>query len=224
MIREELADGVTLYCGDCREILPSLGCVDAMVTDPPYGVNFRSGWENKFYNCKIANDEDVSARDFVIKWMNGRPALVFGSWKVRRPPETKLLLVWDKGTVGMGELSLPWFPGTEEIYVIGRGWAGTRTRAVLPHYVRNEFHPTEKPVSLMRELLTKCPAHWVILDPFMGSGTTGVAAVKLGRRFIGIEIEPNYFDISRRRISEALKQPDMFIERPKPILQEALPL
>ena len=61
-----------------------------------------------------------------------------------------------------------------------------------------------------------------ILDPFMGSGTTGVAAVKLGRKFIGIEIEPKYFDIACRRISEALKQPDMFIEKPKPAVQEAL--
>ena len=82
-------------------------------------------------------------------------------------------------------------------------------------------HPTEKPLSLMVELVSKCP-QGTILDPFMGSGTTGVACANLGRKFIGIEIEPKYFDIALRRISETLKQPDMFIEKPKPVKQEAL--
>jgi len=86
----------------------------------------------------------------------------------------------------------------------------------------NDHHPTEKPVGLMTAI-----CEWTagaILDPFMGSGTTGVAAVKLGRKFIGIEIEPKYFDIARKRISEALKQGDMFIEKPKPAKQEILEL
>jgi site-specific DNA-methyltransferase (adenine-specific) len=87
---------------------------------------------------------------------------------------------------------------------------------------RHGEHQTEKPIPLMRELVGLfTQPDSIILDPFMGSGTTGVAAVKLGRRFIGVEIEPRYFDIACRRIAEALKQPDFFVERPAPAKQEA---
>ena len=213
-----LLDGrVTLYCGDCQELLASLSDADAVVSDVPYGVAFKSGWNNRFRDVEIANDKSTSARDAVVAWMGARPGIIFGSWKVEKPKGTRATLIWDKGTVGMGDLSIPWFPATEEIYVLGGGFVGSRTTPVLSHYVRNEFHPTEKPVGLMLDLLHKCDPRWTILDPFMGSGTTGVAAVKLGRRFIGIEIEPRYFDIACRRIEEASKQADLFIEpAPKP--------
>jgi site-specific DNA-methyltransferase (adenine-specific) len=90
---------------------------------------------------------------------------------------------------------------------------------------RDIEHPCPKPAVYMDWLATfaSLPGE-TILDPFMGSGTTGVAAVKLGRKFIGIEIEPKYFDIACKRISEALKQPDMFIERPKSAKQEVFEL
>ena len=113
-------------------------------------------------------------------------------------------------------------------------WAGTGfakwnsggKRGVYKHCVngplRQGEHPTEKPISLMCELLADFTNKGqTILDPFMGSGTTGVAAVKMGRQFIGIEREPKYFDIAVKRISDALKQPDLFIEKPKPVKQEA---
>ena len=84
-------------------------------------------------------------------------------------------------------------------------------------------HPTQKPLDVMKWCIERLPSGCsTILDPFMGSGTTGVACVKLGRKFIGIEIEPKYFDIACKRISEALKQPDFFVEKPKPAKQEAL--
>ena len=86
----------------------------------------------------------------------------------------------------------------------------------------NKQHPTQKPLPLMEWCIEKLPPSvLLILDPFMGSGTTGVACIRRGKRFIGIEREPKYFDIACRRISEALKQPDMFIERPAPAKQEA---
>lgn len=86
-------------------------------------------------------------------------------------------------------------------------------------------HQTRKPLILMKDLVSLFSnRNQTILDPFMGSGTTGVAAVRLGRKFIGIEIEPKYFDIACRRIGEALKQPDLFIESPKPMRQETLAL
>jgi site-specific DNA-methyltransferase (adenine-specific) len=88
---------------------------------------------------------------------------------------------------------------------------------------RQREHPNEKPIDLVSRLVaTHSNRGDLILDPFMGSGTTGVAAVKLGRKFIGIEIEPKYFDIACQRISDALKQPDLFIERPKPVRQESM--
>lgn len=222
---EHLADGVTLYLGDSRDILPTLGKVDAVVSDVPYGVAFSSGWANKFQRVSIANDQNTDARDAIVEWMGNRPGILFGSWKVEKPKGTKATLIWDKGTVGMGDLTIPWFPATEEIYILGSGFAGSRTSPVLRHYVRNEFHPTEKPVGLMRELIAKCDPCWSILDPFMGSGTTGVAAVQLGRKFIGIELDPGYFDIACRRMSDALARPDLFIPAPaSKAKQEALEL
>jgi DNA modification methylase len=229
--REEiLADGVRLILGDCRDVLPTLGPVDAVVTDPPYGIALRSGMGGTFGDMRIEGDETTAARDFVLQWGKGHPAIVFGAWRIPRPHDTRAVLIWDKGEhTGMGDLSLPWKPCFEEIYIIGHGFLGERTSAVMRHMaiagamtahgLRN--HPTEKPLSLITELVRKCPGK-IILDPFMGSGTTGVGAVKLGRKFIGIEIEPTYFDIACRRISEALKQPDFFIPRPAPARQEAL--
>lgn len=198
-------DGIVIYHGDCREVLPGLEA-DALVTDPPYGVNFSTGWGNKFCGVTIANDDDTQARDWVIQRWNDRPAIVFGSWKVCKPPKTRAVLIWDKGTVGMGDLSLPWFPCTEEIYILGDGWTGTRTSAVMRHVYKNKFHPTEKPVNLMLQLIGKCDLSWVILDPFMGSGTTLRAAKDLGRRAIGIEICEKYCEIAAKRLEQGVFQ------------------
>jgi len=170
----------------------------------------------------IAGDETTAARDAVIDFCGPyRPKLVFGTWRVPRPVATKMVLVWDKGgALGMGDLSLPWKPDHEEIYVLGSGFIGHRDCGSVIHHApvqsmskNGRLHPTEKPVGLMRKLLQKTAG--IVLDPFMGSGTTGVACVKLGRKFIGIELDPKYFDIACKRIEEAYKQPDMFIEPSK---------
>jgi len=200
----------TLYLGDCRDILPTLPKVDAtLVSDVPYGVSYNSGWDNKFRGVRIANDDNTEARDAVLSSWSG-PAIIFGTWKVARPPGVKALLVWEKGTVGMGDLSVPWFPNTEEIYVIGDGWTGSRVSSVLRYPVRNEFHPTEKPIELMRHLIARCVSPRIV-DPFMGSGSTGVAAILEGRDFVGCEIEQAYFDIACKRIEDAQRQGDMFV-------------
>jgi DNA modification methylase len=114
--------------------------------------------------------------------------------------------------LGMGDLSLPWGPSTEEIYVLGDGFTGKRGRSVLrfqgigPYQQsRGErLHPTQKPVSLLCALIAKCPTDWVILDPFIGSGTTLRAAKDLGRRAIGIEIEERYCEIAANRLAQGV--------------------
>jgi site-specific DNA-methyltransferase (adenine-specific) len=107
------------------------------------------------------------------------------------------------------------------------GWNSGGKRGVYTHLTnppnRDGEHPTEKPIALMSELVLDFTVHQqLIADPFMGSGTTGVAAVKLGRRFVGIEIDARYFAIACRRIDAALKAPDLFVPPPKPAKQEAM--
>ena len=216
--RKEVIGNATLYLGDCLEILPTLEKVDAVITDPPYGIAYKSNMGGKFKGDEIHADASVLVRDELLGAAVFERALVFGSWKADKPKGVKQTLVWDKGEhVGMGDLSLPWRPNTEEIYVIGSGFCGHRGSSVIrinapsPNFTKDSqrFHPTEKPVGLMAELLSKCPGE-KILDPFMGSGTTGVACANLGRKFIGIEIEPKYFDIACERIENAQRQSRLF--------------
>lgn len=202
---------VTIFHGDCREIDTWL-TADVLVTDPPYGMTLRSGWNGEFGDCEIAGDGDTSVRDAVLTSWGQRPALVFGRWSVVRPAGTRMVLAWEKGEhVGMGDLALPWKPNTEEVYVLGSGFRGRRTGSVLRHLAiagtvavsRGRNHPTEKPVDLMRELIGKCPAG-IVADPFMGSGTTLRAAKDLGRKAIGIELEERYCEIAARRMGQGV--------------------
>ncbi len=198
-----------IYHGDCREVTEWL-TADVLVTDPPYGVAYSSGMGGKFRNAAITGDADTAARDAAINAWGDRPALVFGSWKRDRPGGVRQVLTWNKGDhVGMGDLTLPWRPNTEEVYVIGDGFSGHRGSSVLtynapspnftPAHLRH--HPTEKPAKLMRDLIGKCP-EGVVADPFMGSGTTLRAAKDLGRKAIGIELEERYCEIAARRLGQ----------------------
>lgn len=205
----------TLYLGDCLDILPMLGPVDAVVTDPPFGANYKSGHFG-YLSRSIPGDNDTTLRDALLDAWHG-PALVFGTWKSPRPKATKMVLVWDTGgALGMGDLSIPWKPSHQEIYVIGTGFSGPRTSDVLysppvqSMASNGRVHPNEKPIPLLVMLLEKCPEKWTIFDPFMGSGTTGVACARLGRKFIGIEIEPRYFDIACKRIAREYEQLKLF--------------
>lgn len=236
---EQLADGVTLYLGDCREILPSLGKVDAVVTDPPYGIGEAagkaktrtSGLATKFRNAQIYrrdygddawDDKPIDAETMNLVCDSAQWAVIFGGNYYALPP-TSCWLIWDKlnGETDFADCEMAWTNFPKAVRRIRWLWNGCMR---MERNVERE-HPTQKPIEVMKWCLEHVPPPASkILDPFMGSGTTGVAAVKLGRKFIGIEIEPKYFDIACRRISEALKQPDMFIERPAPPKQEALEL
>ena len=205
------AGGITIYHGDCRDVLPGLAEYSAVVSEVPYGRALRSGWNGAHGDCRIENDKTTELRDWMLLQIK-TPAIVFGSPFVPRPigvtPDR--VLIWDKGEhVGMGDLSWPWKPNYEEIYIIGNGFNGPRSGSVLHHLAiagtvavtQGRDHPTQKPVSLMRALILKCPTG-TILDPFMGSGSTLRAAKDLGRRAIGIEIEERYCDVAARRLQQ----------------------
>ena len=205
--------GITIYCADCRDIIPNLPKADLLLTDPPYGISYssgRTGHDGGTSLDGIVGDEDTSLRDFVLSVTAPVPYIVFGSWKRPRPLSCIAVLIWEKGDhVGMGDLSFPWKPNTEEIYVAGTGFTGHRGSSVLKINAPVSWnsvgfgrqHPHEKPVRLISALMSKHPAS-LVLDPFMVSGTTLVAAQNLGRKAIGIEIEEKYCEIAAKRLSQ----------------------
>lgn len=215
MKRIEVIGNATLYLGDCREVIPMLPPPAVVLTDPPFGIDYQSGhatdelWQG---GRTIAGDADAQARDEALALLAAVPALVFGVRRVPQPAGTRSTLIWDKGpALGMGALDLPWKPSYEEIYVIGKGFHGRRDGAVIycppvQSMAKNgREHPNEKPVRLLSMLLDKSP-DGTVLDPFMGSGSTGVACAHLARPFIGVELIPAYFDIACRRIEDAQRQ------------------
>jgi DNA modification methylase len=210
-----------LYHGDCLEILPTLPKVDAVITDPPYGI----GWTKPFLangNSRahegIQNDGDCSARDAALRWHGGR-AIVFGSFQAPFPPDVRQILVWQKpGDSGLFGTVAGYRRDVEPVFVCGdwgaepvarssviRGKASFRGHSAA----ETGSHPHAKPVDLLAQLIAPAKAS-TILDPFMGSGTTGVACAQLGRKFIGIEIERKYFDVACERIDNAYRQQRMF--------------
>ena len=221
--KEVLAEGVEMWMGDCREVIPLLGKVDAVVTDPPYGINAardrksqKHGWRD--YDAPGWDKERPSAELIADLICLAKHAIVWGGnyFTDSLPPSSKWLS-WDKGQTdfSLADFELAWcsFPGASR-------------RIMLPRAVAmqdGKQHPTQKPVEVMRWCINQLPNGCnSIFDPFMGSGTTGVAAIKLGKHFVGIEREPKYFDVSRSRIMAAIDAPDMFIPRPKPAKQESM--
>lgn len=201
-------DHVTLYHGDCltehREWLNA----DVLVTDPPYGMAYESGWVKGRASQAIAGDLTVEARDRALAAWGERPAIAFGKWNVERPKNVRARLIWSKGDdPGMGDLAFPWGNSDEEIYVFGKGFAGKRGPNVLVHnkppVANRDAHPTPKPVPLMERLIEKCPPG-VIADPFAGSGATLLAARNLGRKAIGVELEERYCEIIAKRLDQGV--------------------
>lgn len=220
---EHLAEGVTLHLADCRDIAGAFADCAAILTDPPFGIAYRSGhatpdlWAGR----EIIGDGTTAVRDTALAAMPPVPMLVFGSDRAARPLGVRMRLIWDKGpALGMGALDLPWKPSSEEIYVIGRGFVGARDEGAVIYHppvqsmaCNGRQHPNEKPVALLQRLMRKLPAG-TIGDPFMGSGSTGVACVLAGRGFVGCEIDPRYFDTARRRIAAELARPRLPLPEP----------
>ena len=204
-------ESVTLYHGDCLEITDWLDA-DVLVTDPPYGMAYESNWNRDKRNVKIgrpvASDTDTAIRDAALDLWGDRAALVFGKWTQPRPAATKARLIWDKRVQGTGDLSIPWGPTDEEIYVLGSGFTGKRGSNVLPvqmlmsNDAARPDHPTPKPEGLMALLIAKTVG--VVADPFAGSGSTLVAARNLGRKAIGVELEERYCEVIANRLSQGV--------------------
>ncbi len=222
---ETLAEGVTLYCGDCREILPTLGKVDAVVTDPPYGINWKPRVNHQNQPWKDDVDFDPSP------WLAlGKYHLFWGAqYFARLLPHQEGWLTWCKRPItsdfsndnrSYATTELAWRDWGKAKFM-SLTWDGGKREGDAIN--RTFCHPSQKPIEIMDWCVRQLPLEARnILDPFMGSGTTGVACVRRGLKFVGIELEVEYFDIACRRISEALKQPDMFIEKPKPLQQQTL--
>lgn len=241
---ETIAEGVTLYLGDCREVLPQVGAVDHGMMDPPFDPEAhtpvrraRSGGLHK--NMPLDFEPLTNeVRDAVCEWcaenVSGwllafcqteqvagwRDAIEAAKIKYKTPmiwvkPDSVPKLNGQGPAIGYESIVSAWC-GTGHAR-----WNGGGKRGVFTHLTngptRTHTHMTEKPVPLMSELTQLFTNRGeLILDPFMGSGTTGVAAVSLGRRFVGIEVLPKHFDTACKRIAGALEQQDFFVEKAKP--------
>jgi DNA modification methylase len=204
----------TLYLGDCREIAPTLARPAAVISDPPYGIDYGKaggfsaacGWRQGAKGVEW--DRERPSSEF-LQWMGHAAdyvALWGGNYFADALPPSMGWLIWDKGQTdfSLADVELAWTNRKQAARRI------TVPRAVL--VAEGGEHPTQKPVSVMRFTIDKLrvPPGGVILDPYLGSGSTGVAAVQTRHPFVGIEIEPRYFDIACRRIEQAQRQGDMF--------------
>jgi site-specific DNA-methyltransferase (adenine-specific) len=230
MTRVEKIGLATLYLGDCRDIAPTLERPAAVISDPPYGIGFtysaggkcgahtgrKAGQDKRHANAPIVGDAEpfdpkpwLAVADIVLLWGANHFAqrLPDGRW-----------LAWNK----LGGLE-PWdsFSDVEFAWHNKRGadrifshlWKGLCQAGAG----EKRDHPTQKPVALMKWCIgeTKVPADGLVLDPYMGSGTTGIAAVQMGHPFAGIEIDPTYFGVACRRIEQAQRQADLFVAPPR---------
>lgn len=212
--RVEKIGNATLYLGDCREILPTLGRVDAVVTDPPYGMGFRSNYRAERYEA-IVNDDSDELLKFACQIPVSHSRYVFCRWdNIFSIPRPRSCVTWVKNNWSMGDLEHEHARQTEiALFYPGpdHAFPGKRPQDVIrAPRTENKFHPTEKPVGLMAAIVEWTAG--VVLDPFMGSGTTGVACAKLGRPFVGIEIDERHFETALHRISQEQQSPDLFAE------------
>lgn len=185
----------------------------SILTDPPYGIErFKKGSlrfdKNNEYKNGLEWDVKPKRELFDLIFSISNYQIIWGANNFSLP-ESEYFLVWDK------QQTVDNFASAELAYTNIKQPAKVFRYSIHKHNQTEKLHPTQKPVPLMEWCLDFLPDNETILDPFMGSGTTGVACVKLGRKFIGIELDPKYFDIACKRIEEAYKQPDLFIEKEK---------
>lgn len=198
-------DAVTIYHGDCRDILPTLEPVDLVLTDPPYGIGsvwkggWGHGWENARTLSVLRNEWDDTAPDtdtIALVLSKGSEVVIWGG-NYFALPISRGWLIWNKPERGftLSEAELAWTTRNN----VMRVWDSPRSDV-------GREHPTQKPISLMRWCIGFFPNAQTILDPFMGSGTTLRAAKDLGRKAIGIELEEKYCEVAAKRMSQTVMQ------------------
>lgn len=210
-MNKTIIGNATLYLGDCMDILPTLDKVDAVITDPPYGIGAdrhagktENGWTQWDVIGWDSAKPEVETIKAILKF--GKVVIIWGgNYFTDCLPPSMQWLVWDKGQRGFSLADCEF------------AWSSQNNAARVFDYARalaikdGKQHPTQKPIALMKWCIEQCKNNpQTIFDPFMGSGTTGVAAVQMGRKFIGIEREPKYFDIACKRIEDAQRTFDMF--------------
>ena len=235
IIREERIGGQRLILGDCLEVMPLLGKVDAVVTDPPYGIGVdramaansgtkygKAAAPKGNYISSGWDDTPIGKAHIEAIMYAGQSVVIFGGNYFALPP-TRCWLVWDKknGSNEFADCELAWTNLDKPVRRIEWMWNGMLRK----HGEARHGHPTQKPVGVMEWCINHLPKDaQTILDPFMGSGTTLVACEKLGRQGIGIELDPDYFEIACKRVDEATRQPDLFIEPTEKPTQKGLDL
>jgi len=233
-VRIETMGDATLYLGDCLDILPTLGGVDAVISDPPYGGGLATDYANRF-KTKAGNWWKNSDRETQIRHapivgddepfdpapllaIDSRVKCLWGAnWYANRLPDSGGWYVWDKrggrrdvsaAEWPMGEGELAWTNAGKGVRIFRHTWFGL----IKDSEHGEHHHPTQKPVALMEWCIeqVKCKPGETVVDPYMGSGTTGVACAKMGRKFVGIEVEEKYFDIACERIAAIYAQGKLF--------------
>jgi len=220
---ERIGDAV-LYNGDCLEVIPKLTDISVVCTDPPYGIEDLVGGYGRSGET-IANDKTLevcmAALQAACRVAASARWAVFYSPRVRReffatlPPELHDMgeIIWDKKAPGMGR-GIRYQHENVALFYTGDVKRPTKdVFSVIRDYRSAETHPHQKPTGIIRSLV-EILGDGLVLDPFMGSGTAGVACAKMGRKFIGIELDPKYFDVACERIEKAYAQGDMFVEAP----------
>lgn len=220
--REERIGNQRLILGDCLEVMKELGRFDAVVTDPPYGINYggllkgkgdgnggsdKNGW--KSYNMPEWDKERPSQDIFsAILGLSNEQIIWGGNYFTDYLPPSMRWLIWDKGQRGfsLADCEVAWTSQNKAMRVFDYA----RAKALQD----GKQHPTQKPIALMEWCLGFLPTATTILDPFMGSGTTLYACQRMGRLGTGIELDPEYFEIACKRVDEATRQPDMFVSAP----------
>lgn len=216
--RVETIGDCTLYLGDCREVLPTISRDGtAVVSDPPYGISYVKGGGGKGFGAArnsapiVGDDEPFDP----APWLEFPEVILWGANHFAARLPHGRWLAWDK-LAGVqpfdsfSDVEFAWVKGRGKDRIFSHLWKGVLKGSEKTGGKHQErWHPTQKPIVLMRWCIDQTTAG-LVFDPYMGSGTTGVAAVQAGRRFVGCEVDRGYFDVACRRIEEAYRQPKLF--------------
>jgi site-specific DNA-methyltransferase (adenine-specific) len=237
-LRKEIIGDATLYLGRCEDVLPTLDGIDSVLADPPYGMSYRSGHNSSRRGAGAAMrridgnfdpiEGDAEPFDPAHVLALQVPTILWGAnYYADRLTAGTRWLVWDKldgkTPVPSGsDVELAWTSETGPSRLYTHLWRGIM-RAGEENIVNGgKLHPNQKPINLMLWCLSLLGDVRCVADPYMGSGTAGVACVRTGRAFVGIETKVAYFDIACRRIEEAYRQPRLFEEPPPRPVQDKL--